>query len=296
MNINRQNYEIYFIDYIDGTLTSKEVKELYKFLLLNDDLRELLECQSEVKLQAPNIVYEKKTMLKKDKLHECTDYYAIAITEHSLTTHDKEFIRKYPVSKEDIAIYQKIKLKCDARIHYPNKAQLYHRSKIYLTTLQRYISAAILILLVGINYLLYSQQAERIELPIAQTILIPYNQGIESKQIAISLTIKKYATPLNTPLPEERIELSLMELNYSTIVRLSSVNPHHSLISQDGIIMSVKPPEMYLTEAAHTWKEDRAHLLSDNIISSMRDTGKAITQRLKIKYFLNNNRDDYASY
>ena len=53
---------------------------------------------------------------------------------------------------------------------------------------------------------------------------------------------------------------------------------------------------MYLTEAAHTWKGDRVDFLSDNIISSIQDTGKAITQRLKIIYIINNNRDDYASY
>ena len=38
MNINRKNYEAYFIDFLDGNLSSEQMEELRSFLMLNPDL------------------------------------------------------------------------------------------------------------------------------------------------------------------------------------------------------------------------------------------------------------------
>lgn len=88
MNINRDNYESYFIDYLDGSLTPEQVGEVRAFLLLNEDLAEMLEDTDLVKLQIPHIKYSGKAALRKDELHACPDYYAIAAAENALTKED----------------------------------------------------------------------------------------------------------------------------------------------------------------------------------------------------------------
>ncbi len=40
MQIDRSNYEIWFIDWLDGNLTGKEIEQLKLFLDQNPDLRE----------------------------------------------------------------------------------------------------------------------------------------------------------------------------------------------------------------------------------------------------------------
>ena len=43
MDINRDNYEFFLIDYIDGNLTAKQLEAVENFLWLNPDLKNELE-------------------------------------------------------------------------------------------------------------------------------------------------------------------------------------------------------------------------------------------------------------
>ena len=46
--ITRENYEIYFIDYMDGNLSERERAEVEAFLLVHPDLQEQLDGRGEV--------------------------------------------------------------------------------------------------------------------------------------------------------------------------------------------------------------------------------------------------------
>jgi hypothetical protein len=65
-NININNYEIYFIDYLDGKLTPFEQKELILFLNHNPHLSNELNQISELKLIPDNYIYTSKNNLKKE--------------------------------------------------------------------------------------------------------------------------------------------------------------------------------------------------------------------------------------
>ncbi|MFR7809485.1 MAG: hypothetical protein ACLU4N_09485 [Butyricimonas faecihominis] len=45
--ITRENYEIYFMEYMDGNLSAREQAEVEAFLLVHPDLRELLDGMDE---------------------------------------------------------------------------------------------------------------------------------------------------------------------------------------------------------------------------------------------------------
>ena len=148
MNINRNNYEKYFIDYLEGTLSKDDIHDLRVFLLFNQDLAELLDDIAKIKLTAPSVRYTRKENLKKDELHACKDYYAIAIAENSLSTQDisdiKHSSRKQEITKQ-AEVYRQLKLTPDTKIRYTRKSKLYHSA--YRQLGYKYSSIAAILLL-----------------------------------------------------------------------------------------------------------------------------------------------------
>jgi hypothetical protein len=63
--INRENYEIFFMDYLDGQLSSEQLEALDLFLENNPDLKEELEDLSGFKLKAGEHTFPDKALLKK---------------------------------------------------------------------------------------------------------------------------------------------------------------------------------------------------------------------------------------
>ena len=149
MNINRNNYEKYFIDYLEGTLSKDDIHDLRVFLLFNQDLAELLDDIAKIKLTAPSVRYTRKENLKKDELHACKDYYAIAIAENSLSTQDisdiKHSSRKQEITKQ-AEVYRQLKLTPDTKIRYTRKSKLYHSA--YRQLGYKYSSIAAILLLI----------------------------------------------------------------------------------------------------------------------------------------------------
>jgi len=75
MKINRENYEVYFLDYLEGKLPPDLVDELLIFMDKNPDLKDEFEGLDTVAL-APDedIVFENKDSLKKKWNNFCWDY------------------------------------------------------------------------------------------------------------------------------------------------------------------------------------------------------------------------------
>ncbi len=86
---DRSNYEIWFIDWIDGRLTDQQEEELRDFLERNPDLREELTALSSVTLKAQNIIFSgKENLLRKpaDLNPSQFDYLCIANLENDLAS------------------------------------------------------------------------------------------------------------------------------------------------------------------------------------------------------------------
>src|ERR1035437_8998829 len=66
MKINRDNYEIYFLDYLEGNLPAEETAELLIFVENNPDLRDLIEDNDLIILEPDqSINFLGKSALKK---------------------------------------------------------------------------------------------------------------------------------------------------------------------------------------------------------------------------------------
>ena len=107
-NINRNNYEPYFLDFLEGTISPQDKKKLMLFLDSNQDLREELYSFEPIKLQNENYVYPEKSSLKKQFLlnmdnSDNFDYLCIAQMEGDLSekeSHDFTELIKQNKEKE----------------------------------------------------------------------------------------------------------------------------------------------------------------------------------------------------
>jgi hypothetical protein len=159
--INRHNYEAFFIDYLDGNLRPSQEKLLWSFLKENPDLKQELD-----EFELVSIPYEnhqfcekqglKKTVLLNDESSSNFDELCIAFLEGDLSTKEKILfetsIKNSAKKQKTLKIYQNTRLKADQKIVYPEKDKLKKTGLIislrkYYPTLAVAASALLLIAL-----------------------------------------------------------------------------------------------------------------------------------------------------
>jgi len=165
--INRNNYEAYFIDYLDGNLNSGQKDDLMTFLKDNPDLKkELDELKNMPSVEGDEVSFRNKHELKKqlalsDAGYTFFDEFSLDKLEGNLSAaQEQEFnqlIREFPEKKKEYELYEKTVLKPDKKIRYRGKAHL-KRGKIihiYKHAIYQYATlAASVLLLVGLFFFL----------------------------------------------------------------------------------------------------------------------------------------------
>ena len=134
--ITRENYEIYFIDYLEGILSSEEVTMVNNFLSLNPDLKEELELiQSDSIQLKPVEASVDFTFLKKHTkiTEENEDEFFIGSIENELIPEQEALLTQYvkdnPNKVEKQNRYAKTILTQQTLI-YPHKEDLKQSRKI----------------------------------------------------------------------------------------------------------------------------------------------------------------------
>ena len=136
MKINRDNYEVWFLDYYEGRLSPQQVEELKAFLDLHYDLKEELDSFENISLPpAKKIVFDAKESLKKPVIitvgsinEKNYEEFFIADVEGELTKEKKTelniFLEKNPQLKKEFELFQKTKITPDTSINFPAKEVL----------------------------------------------------------------------------------------------------------------------------------------------------------------------------
>jgi len=131
MKITRDNYEVYFIDFLDDKLSPEDMKTLISFLEQNPDLAQELDGMSTCILEPQNHFFINKEEIKKtDSIQSETfnefDYLCIAELEEDITRKEKLHLEN--LLKEDInkhkqqKLFLKTKLKPNKDIIFKNKS------------------------------------------------------------------------------------------------------------------------------------------------------------------------------
>ncbi|HKR03351.1 MAG TPA: hypothetical protein VJY62_01840, partial [Bacteroidia bacterium] len=129
--INRNNYEIYFLDYHEGNLSAPQQAELFLFLEQHPDLKNEFENFDLVKLPGDNISFEEKNSLKRELItRENYQQYLIANLEGDLSKDEKhelnKFLFQHPEFKKEEQLFSYTKLAPDDAIIFPDKLKLKH--------------------------------------------------------------------------------------------------------------------------------------------------------------------------
>ena len=161
MALSRNNYEIFFLDYLEGTLKPDQVADLILFMEQNPDLKEEFNHLEIVYLTPDNTIqFENKQRLKKNIIVSVgeinhTNYhdYFIADLEGDLSKTDTLILHKFlaanPFLEPDVEAYKKTVLIPEETIVYKSKNRL-KKNIIHWNRILYYstgIAAAIIILL-----------------------------------------------------------------------------------------------------------------------------------------------------
>lgn len=164
MNITRQNYEHWFIDFIEGDLNPADEAMLRKFVRLNPDLANELEDISDFKLVPGHDKYPEKELLKQDPSKAINriskfDRLSIAYLENDIDKNEQAALERFkqkPAKEKEFQLIQKTKLLADTGIVYPRKNKL---KKVFVLPAHAYSYkllyrvAAVFILLFGLVFI-----------------------------------------------------------------------------------------------------------------------------------------------
>lgn len=157
MKINRNNYEIFFIDYLDNNLSQADLLDLTAFLAENPDLESELNEIKNVKLKPETINFSSKSDLKKHVTYSGNfNELCIKYIENKITFDDKnklfEIIKQNPDLKNEFELFKLTILKPDNSIIFSDKKSLkkyilspFYKNAVKLSTVA---AAAIIFILI----------------------------------------------------------------------------------------------------------------------------------------------------
>ncbi len=140
MNITRENYESFFLDYLEGSLDSSRMEEMHVFLERNPDLKAEMEEFEQVYLPADTILFPEKEQLKKNAAHwedmdeQSFDHLYIAKLEGDLRPDEEkaldQLLLKQPQRRKELELYFKTKLK-PLPVIFPDKLILKRKTSVF---------------------------------------------------------------------------------------------------------------------------------------------------------------------
>jgi hypothetical protein len=210
MNINRNNYESFFLMYVDNELSAGERAEVEAFVTENPDLKAELDMLREVVLTPePELRFNnKQALLKGNPLNPVNELnyeeYFVLYADDELTIEEKQFVEEFvyknPRYQHEFELILEAKLVADKTVVYPDKQSLYRTEKdrrvVYLRW-QKIAAAAVVagLMLVSAWYFLANDNNQNAPI-VAQTN--NRNNNKNNEQTAPASNHNKTVAPSNT--------------------------------------------------------------------------------------------------
>lgn len=198
MNINRHNYEEYFILYMDNELSAEERRMVEEFVQHHPDLKDELNSLMQFKLTPDtHIVFEGKEELLKENgnsiitLNNYEEWFSL-YTDNELTAEQKLLVDKFtaanPAAQKELDILQKVKLQPEPII-FPLKKLLYRKEEKTRRIAPVYwrAAAAVLVIVLGISVVISVNKKSSVNEPeiASKTQLVPAEPGTENKTAVV---------------------------------------------------------------------------------------------------------------
>jgi hypothetical protein len=180
MNIDRHNYEDYFLLYIDNELTVDQKKQVELFVQENPDLEEELVMLKQSRLiPDDSIVFDKKHLLmREENVQHSSDHsfinlnnyeqWLIMYVDDELNAEERAAVERFasahPHVQQELELFQQTKLQPE-EIVFPNTESLYRKEKaVSVISMQwwKVAVAAVLIISAGITlYPIFNKQSNK---------------------------------------------------------------------------------------------------------------------------------------
>jgi hypothetical protein len=234
MKIDRSNYEIWLIDWLDGNLSALKVEQLQLFLSENPELREEFDELTTFSLKPSEKSFSHKDHLKKsteDLPGSQFKYLCIAFLENDLSadqqTELKESTDQDPEKKRTFELIQKIKL-TPADISYKHKSQLIKRpagQRVIRLSVIGLSAAAVIALVIMTYHIVPRNLSDKIN-NAAQNIVIDSSLLQPSVEI-VSYRIITDKKPVLAKQKRENLSAGVQK-NNSVITQSDSTVPMHN--------------------------------------------------------------------
>ncbi len=253
MQINRENYGAFFLDYWENNLDEQGREALARFLHVNPDLQdEFLDFQNLADVRLPDehrISFERKDLLKKTPVQPVAgihqdnyEQFIIAFLENDLSESEKKnfsaFLAANPNVEPEVALFKKTFLAPDRQIRFSGKDRLKkeHRIGVFSTAAIRYAAAALALLLATGAYLFFAgnNQIDQQQLAGSRTAITLPADTVQQKS--------ENRSPDNTPVKVPQKTAPAVQLAVAQNIQPSRipVHPPEKRISSSYIVK--QPP------------------------------------------------------
>ncbi|MBL7731337.1 MAG: hypothetical protein JNM88_09175 [Chitinophagaceae bacterium] len=177
MNINRHNYEEYFILYMDNELSSADRRLVEDFIAANPDLKDELDTLLQYKLEPDtSITFANKESLLVNDSHthgislSNYDEWLLLYTDNELDADGKvlveQFCAKHPAIQKELDLLLQAKLPAET-IVFADKASLYRKEEKVRPLFTRWMkyAAAVLLLLISAAIIILSGNKKQAGVP-----------------------------------------------------------------------------------------------------------------------------------
>lgn len=265
MNINRHNYEAFFLDHVEGRLSPEQEIELMEFLSLNPDLAVELTDYESIHLDKEEIIFERKSGIKKNERELTPAEQLIALIEGDLTPLQATELKKKIQTDRNLQAQSELLLKTklvpDTSIQFPNKNKLRHRGKVVYMW---YAVAAAACLVIGLTIVFRNVPDKKQNETVAEkTVPAPGSVTPSSSKENVSKKNETLAQEKKTELQSSSKKKSIQEKKVSEQPQqIASVSP----IKSNEIETPVKNEQLPVEPVA-VKENDKPVLASKNSFS-----------------------------
>ena len=322
MNIDRSNYEVYFLDYLDGNLPDDQIDDFLDFLTSNPDLRRELEEVSAIKIPAENHVFQNKQALLKNELTGSTafDSRAVAFMENDLSEEDQiaflSELTSNPEKEKQFSWFAKTRLNPDTTIEFPDKASLLKKParKVVLLWASR-VAAVFVLLFAGWAVWDFSpEQDSSLQLADEQPVVSTQERSKGNRQPVNPVSEKKIEQPLvakQQELANEPISTVQSNLGKSPALKVETLMVQREAIPEKLEPLVYKPEhalareQLDLVEMKSSWTKPHKEFLTvdeylaEKVLNKPKDEpltfGSLISAGLDAVASVSNERLDYET-
>lgn len=250
MNINRHNYEEYFLLYVDHELTAAERMMVEEFVAANPDLKAELELLAQTTYAADaQLDNDFKAQLLKPVEQEITEEQLLLFVDDELTASEMAHVQEAVVAdaglQKQLQWLQRSKLSTDSSIVFPDKSLLYKETQparvFYMgASVRRWSAAAAVVLMLGTGFWLMNKQNKVESVAVQQpavtkpaikgeTVTAPVEetqQPVQSSVIANNNTVAETKNTVENKLP---------------IVSAKEQTPQAALVKNQAVNNTSKP-------------------------------------------------------